>query len=164
MEDRRFRIPIEIDSWEDAAPILLGENLDHHLGLETTEEQEDFLRLTGFSSVPAAANQGPSRVPAHHLREHQDQVHLSLVVSESSFPPLPSSLPLPSSGEKLVPEVLRDSSRLPGSSSSSFAMAEECLATPICIGETSIRDKLAGSHEDRGQSPTKAVESENFQI
>ncbi len=39
VEDRRFRIPIVVDSWEDASPILLGENLDHHLGLDSSEAQ-----------------------------------------------------------------------------------------------------------------------------
>lgn len=37
VEDERFRISIEIESWEDANPIMLGEGLDEHLGLEMTE-------------------------------------------------------------------------------------------------------------------------------
>nr|CAD1844317.1 unnamed protein product [Ananas comosus var. bracteatus] len=39
VDDRRFRIPIEIDSWEEARPILLGEDLDRRLGLDTTENR-----------------------------------------------------------------------------------------------------------------------------
>nr|CAD1817158.1 unnamed protein product [Ananas comosus var. bracteatus] len=34
VEDRRFLIPIEIESWEEANHILLGEDLDGRLGLE----------------------------------------------------------------------------------------------------------------------------------
>ncbi len=49
VEDRRFRIPIEIECWEEANPILLGEDLDHRLGLDSTEAQEDLLRKI-FSS------------------------------------------------------------------------------------------------------------------
>nr|CAD1835985.1 unnamed protein product [Ananas comosus var. bracteatus] len=58
VEDRRFRVPIEIESWENEAPILLGEDLDRRLGLDWTTAQETFLRQTGFSSIPAMGNQG----------------------------------------------------------------------------------------------------------
>lgn len=54
VEDRRFRIPIEIETWEDATPIFLGEALNSRLGLETTEAQDRFIRSTGFSSIPAS--------------------------------------------------------------------------------------------------------------
>ncbi len=54
VDDRRFRIRIVVDSWEDAAPILLGEHLDQHFGLDSSEAQEDFLRTMGFSCIPAA--------------------------------------------------------------------------------------------------------------
>nr|CAD1835016.1 unnamed protein product [Ananas comosus var. bracteatus] len=56
VDDRRFRIPIEIESWEQANPILLSEDLDDQLGLVSTEEQEAFLRQTGFNAFPALCN------------------------------------------------------------------------------------------------------------
>ncbi len=37
VDDRQFSIQIVVESWEDAAPIFLGENLDHHLGLDSLE-------------------------------------------------------------------------------------------------------------------------------
>nr|CAD1830159.1 unnamed protein product [Ananas comosus var. bracteatus] len=56
VEDRRFLVPIEIESCEKANPILLGEDLDERLGLDTIEAQEGFIRQIGFSSVPALGN------------------------------------------------------------------------------------------------------------
>nr|CAD1838382.1 unnamed protein product [Ananas comosus var. bracteatus] len=53
IEDRRFHIPVEVESWEEANPIFLGEDLDARLGLETSEAQDRFIRQTGFSSIPA---------------------------------------------------------------------------------------------------------------
>lgn len=63
VDDRCFRIPIEVESWEEANPILLGEELDTHLGLLSAEDQETFLRQLGSTSVPALGNQGESRLP-----------------------------------------------------------------------------------------------------
>lgn len=57
VEDRRFWIPVEIESWEEANPIVLGEDLDRRLGLDSMEAQESFLRQTGFNSIPAMQNQ-----------------------------------------------------------------------------------------------------------
>ncbi len=54
VDDRRFRIHIEVESFEEAAPILLGEDLDSHLGLDNAKAQEDFIRCTGFSDIPGA--------------------------------------------------------------------------------------------------------------
>nr|CAD1830575.1 unnamed protein product [Ananas comosus var. bracteatus] len=48
VEDRRFVVPIEIESSEAANPILLGEGLDERLGLTSLDEQERFIRQTGF--------------------------------------------------------------------------------------------------------------------
>ncbi len=42
VEDRRFNILIEVESWEDAVPILLGEPEDARLGLTTRANQEGF--------------------------------------------------------------------------------------------------------------------------
>nr|CAD1834468.1 unnamed protein product [Ananas comosus var. bracteatus] len=39
---------------EDANPILLGEGLDEHLGIETMDTQEAFIRQTGFQSIPSS--------------------------------------------------------------------------------------------------------------
>lgn len=61
--DRRFIIPIEVESWEDADPILMSEEMDHRLGLVTAEAQERFINRTGFSSIPARGEQGWSRAP-----------------------------------------------------------------------------------------------------
>lgn len=58
VEDRRFLVPIEIESSEVTNPILLDEDLDGRLGLDTTEAQERFIRQTGFSSIPAFGNRG----------------------------------------------------------------------------------------------------------
>lgn len=57
VEDKRFVIPIEIESSEDCNPILLGEHLDQRLGLDSLEEQERFIRQTGFTSIPAFGEQ-----------------------------------------------------------------------------------------------------------
>ncbi len=57
VEDRCFCVPIEIESWVEAQPILLGESLDQRLGLDSLESQDRFIRQTGFSSVPAAGAQ-----------------------------------------------------------------------------------------------------------
>nr|CAD1834884.1 unnamed protein product [Ananas comosus var. bracteatus] len=62
VEDRHFTIPVEVESWEEANPILLGEDLDSRLGLDSRAAQEAFLRLTGFTSVPPASSErGRSR-------------------------------------------------------------------------------------------------------
>nr|CAD1840722.1 unnamed protein product [Ananas comosus var. bracteatus] len=53
VEDRSFSVPIEIEFCEEANPILLGEELDEHLGLAPLEAQEGFIRQTGFNSIPA---------------------------------------------------------------------------------------------------------------
>nr|CAD1831663.1 unnamed protein product [Ananas comosus var. bracteatus] len=53
VDDRRFQVPVEIESWEDANPILLGEDMNARLGLETSEAQDRFIRQTRFSSIPA---------------------------------------------------------------------------------------------------------------
>lgn len=64
VDDTRFRIPIEIESWEEANSILIGKDLDRHLGLDTAADQETFLRRTGFTLVPAMANQGGTHLPS----------------------------------------------------------------------------------------------------
>ncbi len=66
VEDRRFRIPIEIEPWEEARPILLGEGLDHHLGMDTSESHESFLRQSRFRSVPTADQQSGHLGPRQH--------------------------------------------------------------------------------------------------
>ncbi len=63
VDDRRFCIPVEIDSWEEAAPILLSEDLDLRLFLDSSEPQERFITSSGFCSVLAAGSPGP-RPPA----------------------------------------------------------------------------------------------------
>nr|CAD1831509.1 unnamed protein product [Ananas comosus var. bracteatus] len=63
VEDRCFSVPIEIESVEEANPILLGENLDEHLDLVSVEAQERFIRQTGFTSVPAYRDYGSSTAP-----------------------------------------------------------------------------------------------------
>lgn len=62
VEGRQFYVPIEIESFEEANPILLGEGLDEHLGLNTLEVQETFIRQTGFSSIPPYLNPGSSPI------------------------------------------------------------------------------------------------------
>lgn len=65
VEDRRFKVLVEVESWEEANPILFGEDLDRRLVLDIVEAQESFIRLTGFSSVPA-------RDPQMTVRSHSD--------------------------------------------------------------------------------------------
>ncbi len=56
VEDRCFRIPIEVDACDEAAPILLGEDTDRRLGLDTWDDQEAFLRTAGrHSTLPGLA-------------------------------------------------------------------------------------------------------------
>ncbi len=64
VEDRRFCIPIVVESWEAAEPILLGEEMDRRLGLSSREDQEEFLNNTGFSSIPAAKPISSAQVPS----------------------------------------------------------------------------------------------------
>ncbi len=54
VEDRCFHIPIEVEDWVDADPILLGEAADLRLGLTTREDQDRFLNTTGFEFIPPA--------------------------------------------------------------------------------------------------------------
>nr|CAD1837459.1 unnamed protein product [Ananas comosus var. bracteatus] len=61
--DRRFFVPIEVESFEEANPILLGKDLDEHLGLNTLDAQEGFIWRTGFNLVPAYQERGSSPVP-----------------------------------------------------------------------------------------------------
>ncbi len=74
VEDRRFSVRVEIDSWEDADPILLGEALDRRLGLDSAEAQVNFIRSTGFSASPLSGGARGARVnhgggaPASMLR------------------------------------------------------------------------------------------------
>nr|CAD1820598.1 unnamed protein product [Ananas comosus var. bracteatus] len=70
VEDKRFQIPVVIESWEDANPILLGEGLDEHLGIETMDAQEAFIRQTGFQSIPSSRpRERPRRDSATLCRE-----------------------------------------------------------------------------------------------
>ncbi len=86
--DRRFHVPIEVDSWEETKPILLDEETDRGLGLDSWEDQEQFRRRArcppplpaapdGVPDLPPArpASGGGLRVccpsgcgPGHHLR------------------------------------------------------------------------------------------------
>ncbi len=103
VDDRRFRIPIVIESWEDAAPIFLGENLDRHLGIDTLETQEEFIRQTNFSSVPTVDRQLLPRgtrgsAQGGHLREiraAQPSPLDTLALDEINFPTLRSVTPAP---------------------------------------------------------------------
>ncbi len=58
--DRRFRISIEVESFEAAPPILLDETTDRQLGLDTWEDQVRFLKTSGrrysktSASVPSS--------------------------------------------------------------------------------------------------------------
>ncbi len=61
VEDRRFHIPIAVDSWEEAEHILLGEVMDQRLGLAFSEAQEEFIKKIGFSSIPAVGLRGPTQ-------------------------------------------------------------------------------------------------------
>ncbi len=103
MDDWRFRIQIVVDPWDEAVLIFLGENLDHHLGLDSTEAQEDFIRHSGFNSVPAVDPQLLPRAPlgsdqGQRPRARQPlQQHL-LVVNDTNFPPLLSASPINLSG------------------------------------------------------------------
>ncbi len=63
VEDRRFSIPIEIESWDRAAPILLGEGEDRRLGLTSVEEQETFIRTSGFSDFNSGREARSARPP-----------------------------------------------------------------------------------------------------
>ncbi len=64
VEDRRFRIPIVVESWEIAKSIPLGEALDQHLGLSTREAQEEFIVKTRFSSISAAKPASSAQAPS----------------------------------------------------------------------------------------------------
>uniref|UniRef100_A0A6V7QQM9 DUF4283 domain-containing protein n=1 Tax=Ananas comosus var. bracteatus TaxID=296719 RepID=A0A6V7QQM9_ANACO len=53
VEDRCFFVPIEIESCDEACPILLREDVDDHQGLDSLDAQEEFIRRTGFRSISA---------------------------------------------------------------------------------------------------------------
>ncbi len=63
VEDRRFCVPIVVESWEKADPILLGEETDRRLGLSSLEAQEAFITQSGFNPFPSADLLGPPRAP-----------------------------------------------------------------------------------------------------
>ncbi len=110
VDDRRFRVRVTVESWEEAVPILLGENLDHHLGLDTIEEQEDFIRYSGFNSVPALDPQLLPQISAGSEPERGLRARLirdpppspSPVLSETDFPPLLPPASTTSAGTEIV--------------------------------------------------------------
>nr|CAD1826001.1 unnamed protein product [Ananas comosus var. bracteatus] len=61
VEDRRFRIVVEVESWEETNPILLREGLDRRLGLDSWEAQEAFIRQSGSNSGSARRSLGRRR-------------------------------------------------------------------------------------------------------
>nr|CAD1840599.1 unnamed protein product [Ananas comosus var. bracteatus] len=63
VEDRSFSVPIEIESCEEANPILLGEELAEDLSLASLEAQKGFIWQTGFNSVAAYRGQAFPTVP-----------------------------------------------------------------------------------------------------
>ncbi len=62
VEDRSFVIPVELESWEETNPILLGEDMVRHLGLETAEDQDVFIRSSGFADFKVGGAAGNSRL------------------------------------------------------------------------------------------------------
>ncbi len=95
VDDRRFSIKIVVESWDVAAPIFLGENLDQHFGLDSIEAQEGFIQRTGFNSVPGLDRRliprgSPGADPDGGPRVHQALVQPSPlpVLCEADFPPL----------------------------------------------------------------------------
>ncbi len=116
VDDRRFCINIVIDSWDEANPIFLAENLDHHLGLDSAEAQEEFIRLTGFTSILAADKKQPSLVPIGSDQGCSlDQQRLSLALTVPNFPPLLplSATPLPCLSRDRAPSPPSDFSDNP---------------------------------------------------
>ncbi len=94
VDDRRFRIQTMLDSWEEAVPIFLGENLDHHLGLDSAEAQDEFIRQTGFTDISAADKQhlpGPARGSCLQAGLEQHHSHLAL---DPHSPPTAIFIPL----------------------------------------------------------------------
>ncbi len=65
VEDRRFLIQIEIESWEEAAPILFGESLDARLELTNQEDQDRFISTAGLTFGPAAQALGSGPAAQH---------------------------------------------------------------------------------------------------
>ncbi len=60
VEDRRFRVGVVVESWDDAVSILLGEDEDQRLGLLSRVDQDLFQeRLSGPRRPPRACS--PSR-------------------------------------------------------------------------------------------------------
>ncbi len=136
VEDRHFRIPIEIESWEEARPILLSEGFDHHLGLVSTESQEAFLRTSGSRSVPAADLQSGHLAPRLHTpsdpRQDASGVSDGLVgfrVVQSEFPCLPTlSMPVPLT--PAVPCSLPNSELVRGCTTPLRAEGDSLVKTP----------------------------------
>ncbi len=82
VEDRCFRVDVEVDSWEAAAPILLGE--DRRLGLTTREDQDRFQANSAFSApLPALSAAGGPAAPHPPLGRFRE----SSTASASSIGP-----------------------------------------------------------------------------
>nr|CAD1818571.1 unnamed protein product [Ananas comosus var. bracteatus] len=99
VEDRRFKVLVEVESWEEANPILLGEDLDGHLGHDCVDAQESFIHLTGFSSVPA-------RQPLEQHRRSDAPPILSGHFVVFGCTPLLLPAPAPAPGSKPTPYAL----------------------------------------------------------
>ncbi len=107
VEDRRFNIRVEIESWEEADPILLGEAADRRLGLDSAEAQDAFVVRAGFSALLAGYSPPgarprhsfcfPARGPGRGSEEERRRLPERTVMARSSFsisnsrdfPPLP---------------------------------------------------------------------------
>ncbi len=168
VEDRWFNIPIEINSWEETNPILLGESLDHHLGLNSAAAQEDFIHQSGFSSIPAV---GSARIPlapplrhssegeggseqGRHRREHSVGQRCSLLVSDSNFPPLQASAVPHSSPHGSVSGPLTDLSLGVVACSSPSSPSR-----PVCVNQGSSANPLLDNQADRtlGEDDTRRL-------
>nr|CAD1823428.1 unnamed protein product [Ananas comosus var. bracteatus] len=121
VDDRRFRIPIEIESWEQANPILFSEELDDHLGIVSIETQNAFLRQTGFNAYPASRTDR-SRTDRSRTDRRSSLKHRRLVLDGQ---PAPGERPPPG------PPVLCSETQvvLPTSSCQSASLTAPCLGS-----------------------------------
>ncbi len=78
-----------------ANPILLGEDVDNRLGLDSAEAQDGFIRSTGLAAIPSyrRSGAGPDASLAHGGEARARAPSRSATVQSSALPPVFAATP-----------------------------------------------------------------------